>query len=60
MSVLHYIPIFKHPYYKAKIKNQKNFINANLYFEEALSIPIFPDLNKRNQNYIIKTLNNFE
>jgi len=60
VSVLHYIPIFKHPYYKAKIKSQKNFINSNEYFKEALSIPIFPDLNKRNQNHIIKTLNNFE
>ena len=57
--VLHYIPIFKHPYYKKKIKNQNKFINANIYYERALSIPIFPNLNKKKQDYIIKTLNNY-
>ena len=59
ISVLHYIPIFKHPYYKKKIKNQNRFVNANNYFEQALSIPIFPNLDKKKQDYIIKTLNNF-
>lgn len=60
VSVLHYIPIFKHPYYKKKIKNQDSFINSNIYFEEALSIPIFPNLSKKKQEYIIKTLNNYK
>ena len=59
ISVLHYIPIFKHPYYKKKIKNKNKFINSNIYFKRALSIPIFPNLNKKKQDYIIKTLNNF-
>ena len=59
-TVLHYIPIFKHPYFKRKIKNQNSFINSNIYFEEALSIPIFPNLSKKKQDYIIKTLNNFK
>ena len=59
VSVLHYIPIFKHPYYKKKIKNQNSFINSNIYFQQALSIPIFPNLNKKKQNYIIKSLNNY-
>lgn len=59
ISVLHYIPIFKHPYYKKKIKNKNKFVNSTIYFERALSIPIFPDLNKKRQDYIIKTLNDY-
>ena len=59
ISVLHYIPIFKHPYYRKKIKNQNKFVNSNIYFERALSIPIFPNLSKKKQDYIIKTLNDY-
>ena len=59
VTVLHYIPIFKHPYYKKKIKNQERLINSISYFQQALSIPIYPNLNKKKQNYIIKTLNNY-
>jgi len=59
VTVLHYIPIFKHPYYKKKIKNQERLINSINYFQQALSIPIYPNLNKKKQNYIIKTLNNY-
>ena len=58
-SVLHYIPVYIHPYYEKKIKNKKLFVTANDYFQNALSIPIFPNLTVRKQNYIIQVLNNF-
>ena len=58
-SVLHYIPVYMHPYYEKTIKNKKLFIKANKYFQDALSIPIFPNLTIRKQKYIIQVLNNF-
>ena len=52
---LHYIPIYKHSYYK-KFKFKKiNFPNSENYYKSAISLPIFPDLKKKDQTYVIKT-----
>ena len=56
-SVLHYIPINNHYYYRKK--KYQNFINAKNYYDTALSIPIFPDLKKQEVNKIINLLNKF-
>ena len=58
-SVLHYIPVFLHPYYRKKIKN-KNFKQTIEYYKNAISIPLFVDLKKKQQNYIIKKINEFK
>lgn len=58
-SVLHYIPVFLHPYYKSKI-NKKNFKQTKEYYKNAISIPLFVDLKKKEQDYIIKKINEFE
>lgn len=53
-----YIPLYKQPYYDNKYKfNIKNFKNSEYYYDHALSIPIFPDLKIKEQNYIINTIN---
>lgn len=57
-TVLHYIPINSHQFYKYK-KNQ-NFMNAMKYYDTALSIPIFPDLKKLEIKKIIRLINKFE
>ncbi len=52
-----YIPVFLQPYYKRKYNYKpKNFPNAMKYYENALSIPIFPDLNKKEQKFIISKI----
>jgi UDP-4-amino-4,6-dideoxy-N-acetyl-beta-L-altrosamine transaminase len=56
-SVLHYIPINFHYFYRKK-KNQK-FVNAKKYYDTALSIPIFPNLKKNDTKKIINLLNKF-
>ncbi len=39
---VHYIPIYKQPYYKKRYKvNSKNFKNSEKYYKKALSIPIY-------------------
>jgi len=53
-----YIPIFLHPYYKKKYNFKiKNFPNSNEYYEKALSIPIFFDLKKNEQKFIVDKVN---
>ncbi len=41
---LHYIPIYRQPYYKKMGFNKKDFPEAEKYYKEAISIPIFPSL----------------
>ena len=51
---IHYIPIYKHPFYK-RILNKKVFLpNAEKYYKTAISIPIFPGLEKSDQKLISK------
>ena len=52
---IHYIPVYKHPYYQ-KFKYEP-LPNAEKYYSEAISLPIFPDLNEKQFNFIIDTLN---
>ena len=44
---VHYIPIYKHPYFKKFKFKIKNFKNNEIYFKNALSIPISPGLTKK-------------
>ena len=55
ITQLHYIPIYKQPFYK-HITKVKNFINTESYFKKALSIPIFYDLKEKEQNHVIKVV----
>ena len=51
---IHYIPVYKQPFYKQF--NYKELPNSEKYYSEAISIPIFPGLNKKQFKFIIKTL----
>ena len=52
-----YIPVFLQPYYKKKYNyNPKKFPISMNYYEKALSIPIFYDLKKKEQDKIIKKI----
>ena len=54
-----YIPVFLQPYYKKKYNyNPKKFPISMKYYEQALSIPIFYDLKKKEQLKIIKKIKN--
>ena len=56
---IHYIPVHTHPYYK-KLGFKKNQFNDSLkYYKTAISIPIFPDLRKKDQNRIIQIIKSF-
>ncbi len=52
----HYIPIYKFTIYK---ESASNFPGAEKYFQNSVSIPIFVNLNRKDQNKIIKVVKNY-
>ena len=56
---VHYIPIHHHPYFKKIGFNKTEFPNAETYYNNSISIPIFPGLKKIENLKVIKLLNEF-
>ena len=53
---LHYIPINKQPYYKSLGYGKEYTPIMDKYYDECLSLPMFPKLSNEEQQYVIKTL----
>lgn len=57
---LHYIPIYRHPFYKKQKFNISNFPNSEYYYERALSIPVYYGLKNKDllkfESILIKLL----
>jgi UDP-4-amino-4,6-dideoxy-N-acetyl-beta-L-altrosamine transaminase len=53
---LHYIPIPSHPYFQKMGFNKEDFPEAERYYKEAISIPMFQNLNYEDQDFIVDTL----
>jgi UDP-4-amino-4,6-dideoxy-N-acetyl-beta-L-altrosamine transaminase len=53
---LHYIPVYHHPYYKKMGFNKGYCVNAENYYAETISLPIYPTLNKVEQNKVISSI----
>ena len=52
-----YIPIFLQPYYKTKYNYKSSKFPVSMkYYEQALSIPIFYTLTKKEQDNVIKVI----
>ncbi len=53
---VHYIPVHLQPYYKNLGFKLGDFPQAEKYYHQALSIPLYPDLNFEQQDYVVKIL----
>lgn len=53
---LHYIPVHLQPYYRALGFADGDYPEAEHYFSEAISLPLFPDLTDEQQDYVIEQL----
>ena len=53
---LHYIPIYRHPFYKKFTFDMNSFPNSEAYYESAISIPMFPELNDEELSYVVKSV----
>lgn len=54
---LHYIPIYRHPYFERFGYDKKNFPEAEAYYSEAISIPMFATLSELEQQFVIDIIN---
>ena len=59
ITQVHYIPITEHPFYSKKNYKTKKFPESIKYYNEALSLPIYYSLTKKQQIYVIKKLFEF-
>ena len=53
---LHYIPIYRQPFYKKFSFNKGDFVNSEIYYKSAISLPIYPLLTELEQDEVIKVL----
>lgn len=56
---VHYIPVHMQPYYKELGHKKGDYPNAEKYYEECLSLPMFPTLTDAEHNYVIKSVLEF-
>ena len=53
---VHYIPVYKQPYYRKSGFKSVNLPNMEKYYKEAVSLPIYPLLTDEEQNFVIDNL----
>ncbi|WP_233880384.1 UDP-4-amino-4,6-dideoxy-N-acetyl-beta-L-altrosamine transaminase [Paraburkholderia flagellata] len=53
---LHYIPVHTQPYYQALGFKQGDFPEAERYYPEAISLPMYPTLTDAEQDYVVEAL----
>ena len=56
---MHYLPLHLHPYYKKIGFETKNLSISENYSKSALSIPIYPNLSKKDQFKVIFLIKDF-
>ncbi|WP_370623092.1 UDP-4-amino-4,6-dideoxy-N-acetyl-beta-L-altrosamine transaminase [Polynucleobacter sp. UK-Kesae-W10] len=53
---LHYIPVYKQPYYQAIGFDERDFSESERYYEEAISLPMYPGLELIEQKEVVHLL----
>lgn len=53
---LHYIPVYRHPYYEVLGYDKNEFPNAESYYSEAISIPMYATLSKVDQQFVVDAI----
>ncbi len=54
---LHYIPVYRQPYYEQRYGNRTQaFPEAESYYAQAISLPMYPTLSEADQDRVIHTL----
>lgn len=53
---LHYIPVYRHPYYASQGFKASDFPEAERYYAEAISLPMYPALTEEQQREVVQRL----
>lgn len=59
-SQVHYIPVYKHPYYQENGFKEVCLDKAEAYYAQALSLPMYHGMTEEIQRYIFDQLDNFK
>ena len=51
---VHYVPVYKHPYYQKNGYVDVKCPNAEEYYEHCISLPLYPKLTVKEQDYVIE------
>lgn len=54
---LHYIPVYRHPFYQKMGFVPADYPEAESYYAEAISLPMFPALTIEQQNIVVEAIN---
>jgi len=55
-SQVHYMPVYRHPYYQSLNYNPENYPYAEAYYRQALSIPLFPAMSDDDVQRVIRAV----
>jgi UDP-4-amino-4,6-dideoxy-N-acetyl-beta-L-altrosamine transaminase len=55
---LHYIPVHTHPYYQKMGFKTGDFPNAESYYREVISLPLYPTMTEAQQDKVVAALKN--
>jgi dTDP-4-amino-4,6-dideoxygalactose transaminase len=53
---LHYIPVYLQPYYQSMGFNPDDFVQAQRYYQEAISLPMFSSMTQHMQDKVADVL----
>ena len=53
---LHYIPVYKQPYYQNLGYKESNYPNTENYYNRAISIPLFHSMTDKQQDEVVRVL----
>lgn len=56
---VHYIPLYTMPYYKQKGYSANTYPVTEAYYERCLSLPMYPGLTNKEQDYVITSIKEF-
>ncbi len=56
---VHYIPIYRHSFYKKMGFKASNFPNTEEYYSSAISLPVYPSMTKKDLNRVFTSLDDF-
>jgi len=59
LAQIHYIPCHLMPYYREKGCREGDFPVSENYYKQCISLPIFPNLTQKEQNFVINKINEF-
>jgi len=59
LAQIHYVPVHTMPYYKNIGYSEADLSNAEKYYSKCISLPMYPTLSNKEQDFVIEQVNHF-